>query len=272
MEIDGVDVPVAVSPLGDAIGPPAIIVPGGPCRGPEYLAEFAGLGRSHPLLVMHPRGTPASGCLSRGWWRDAEDLHAVAHALDVVGADVIAHSAGTRLALAAAARFPGLVRSLVLVTPSAVWLTGSPYDGEPIAAGRREPEVAEALRSLKQDPEPTTDAEFRALAARQAPAGYRRWTETEQAHARLGGTSLDAVRAWFYDIPPDAGARILGADLPPVLVVGGDQDLLSGVQPVRDYARALGGELAVIADCGHYPWIEQPEAFHEVVSAWLTRG
>ncbi|WP_244894808.1 alpha/beta fold hydrolase [Agreia pratensis] len=59
-------------------------------------------------------------------------------------------------------------------------------------------------------------------------------------------------------------------DAPPTLVVGGDQDLLTGVQPVRPYAAALDAELSFIADCGHYPWIEQPAAFRRMLDAWLA--
>jgi hypothetical protein len=38
--------------------------------------------------------------------------------------------------------------------------------------------------------------------------------------------------------------------MPPALVVGGDRDLLTGVQ---------------------HPWAEQPEAFREVLEEWFTR-
>ncbi len=81
--------------------------------------------------------------------------------------------------------------------------------------------------------------------------------------------SLAAARAWFADVPGDAAERIRSADLPPTLVIAGDADLLTGVQPVRDYAAVLGAELAMLDDCGHYPWVEQPEAFRSVAEAWL---
>ncbi|WP_218683114.1 alpha/beta fold hydrolase, partial [Microbacterium sp. BF1] len=37
--------------------------------------------------------------------------------------DLVAHSAGTRLALATATQFPDRVRSMALITPPATWLT-----------------------------------------------------------------------------------------------------------------------------------------------------
>lgn len=269
MHTADLDLPIAVTAIGHVDGEPTIVLPGGPCRSPEYLTDLAGLGDSYPLVVMHPRGTPASGGLSRGWWSDAEDVVALADALDLDTVDLLAHSSGTRLALATATRFPERIRSIVLVTPPGSWLSGTPYDGDSIAAGRTEAAVAEALVSMMND-DPTTEEAFRESFRRQAPAGYARWTEIEQAHAEVGEVSLASASAWFSDIPADAVARIRAAVLPPLLVIGGCQDLLTGVQPVREFAEALGGDLSFIADCGHYPWIEQPAAFRRLVENWLT--
>ena len=266
---DDLDLPFAFSCLGNASGRAVIILPGGPCRDPEYLGDFAGLGDDHSLVVLHPRGTPRSGGLSRGWWADADDVVALIDALGLDDVDLIAHSAGTRLALATAARFPHRVRSLALVTPPASWLTGTPSDVATIAVGRTEPEVIEAIAALEQD-DPRTEAEYRESFLRQAPASYARWTDSERAHAQLGAVSLAAATAWFRDIPTDAPDRIRAMHSPPTLVVGGDRDLLTGVQPVRDYAAALDAELSFIADCGHYPWMEQPEAFRRMLGDWIA--
>lgn len=269
MRVEHLDLPIAVSTIGTAEGEPTLVLPGGPCRGPEYLDDLAGIGDSHPLVVLHPRGTPASGGLSRGWWSDAADIVALIDALALADANLIAHSAGTRLALAAATRFADRVRSMVLVTPPASWLTGTTSDVESLAAARDEPEVAEALASLRSD-EPGTEEAYREIFLRQAPATYAHWTAVEQQHANTGAVGLAAASAWFTDIPSDALERILATDLPPSLVIGGEQDLLTGVRPVRDYAAALGAEASFIADCGHYPWIEQPAAFRGLVDSWLT--
>lgn len=219
---------------------------------------------------MHPRGTPRTGGLSHGWWTDADDVVAVIDGLGLAAADLIAHSAGTRLALAAAARFPNRVRSMALVTPAASWLTGSAYDGDELVADREDPAVAAAIRSLAEDAAGRSEDEFREAFLRQAPGSYAHWTNVERAHSRVGSVSLAAASAWFTGIPDDAAARILAADMPPTLVVGGDRDLLTGVRPVLDYAAALGAEAEMIADCGHYPWVEQPVAFRRVLEEWLT--
>ncbi|MDF2507853.1 MAG: alpha/beta hydrolase [Microbacterium sp.] len=269
MRVDDLALPFALSTLGGATDEPTIILPGGPCRGPEYLGDFAGLGEAHSFVVLHPRGTPLSGGLSRGWWTDAEDVVALADALELPRVNLIGHSAGTRLTLATAARFPDRVASMALVTPPATWLSGTPYDGGSLTVERTQPAVADAIRSLEHDESDTEEA-FRETFLRQAPATYAHWTAREQVHAAVGAMSLAAAEAWFTDIPDDAADRIRSTALPPTLVIGGAQDLLTGVGPVVDYAALLGAELRMIDDCGHYPWIEQPEAFRTVLDAWLT--
>lgn len=271
MSVDLESPAVAITRIGDAHGEPIIVIPGGPCRAPEYLGDLAGIGDVRPLVILHPRGTPLTGGLSRGWWTDADDVVAVIDSLGLAAADVIAHSAGTRLALATAARFPGRVRSMALLTPPASWLTGTAYDGDSLPADRDDPAVAAAISSLTEEDDSDSDEEFRTVFLRQAPASYAHWTLTEQEHAAVGSMSAAAAAAWFDGIPDDVAARILAAPLPATLVVGGDRDLLTGVRPVVDYAAAIGAEARMIEDCGHYPWVEQPAQFREAMEAWFAR-
>lgn len=269
VRVADLQLPFFVSTIGNAGGEPAIVLPGGPCRGPEYLGDFAGIGNDRPLVVLHPRGTPCSGGLSRGWWADAADVIRLADALGLESVDLVAHSAGTRLALATATQFPGRVRSMALITPPATWLTGTASDTDSLAATYAEREAVDALSAMSVD-DPATESEFRESFLRQAPASYAHWTRTEQTHATLGAVGLAAAIAWFTNIPDDAAARIRAMHPTRTLVIGGDRDLLTGAQPVRDYAATLHADLEMIPDCGHYPWIEQPTSFRERLSLWLT--
>lgn len=269
MNLDALDLPFAVTALGDGEGDPLIVLPGGPRRGPEYLGDLAGVGDIRPLVVLHPRGTPRSGGLSRGWWTDASDVILLADALGLDSVDVIAHSAGTRLALATATRFTSRVGSMALITPPASWLSGTPSDAEEVAENQATGEAREAFAAMMAD-DPSTEAEFREAFQRQAPASYAHWTAVERAHARVGAVSLASAEAWFVDIPSNAADRIRATRQPRALVVAGGRDLLTGVQPVADYASLLGASYTLIEDCGHYPWVEQPEAFRHILEQWLT--
>lgn len=271
MRLDDLQLPVALSTIGTGRGAPALVLPGGPCRDPEYLGDLAGLGDERALVVLHPLGTPRSGGVSRGWWNDADDVVAVADALGLESVDLVAHSAGTRLALATAARFPDRVASLALVTPPATWLTGTASDAAALATDRAGQEARAALAALEAA-EPRTEQEFGAVMLRSAPAGYARWTAAERAHAATSAPSLAAVAAWSAGIPDDVVDRILARRPARVLVLAGALDLLTGLQPVRDYAALLDAELALLEDCGHYPWVERPAPFRQCLSAWLTAG
>lgn len=250
--------------IGKASGISVLMIPGGPCRDVEYLEDFANIGSERPLTVIHPRGTRTTRGLSRGWWNDAEDVIAVADSLGLDTFDLIAHSAGTRLALSVSARFPSRIRSRILITPSASWLTGTPHDGPTLAALRTDSATKTAMASMN-GPGPRTEEDFQQARSLQATAGYAAWNQAQQDHSVLGGSSLAATQAWFKDIPADAPEQVLAAPIIPTRVIGGNQDLLSGVQPVRDYAKALDAELILIENCGHYPWVEQPRAFRKAV-------
>lgn len=271
MRIDSPALPVALTSLRDGEGEPLLVLPGGACRGPEYVGDLAGAGGPRPIVVLHPRGTALSGGLSHGWWTDADDVVDALDALGIDRVDLVAHSAGTRLALATAARHGDRVRSMALVTPPASWLTGSPHDGDSLPADRADPAVAAAIASLAEEEHGDTEEQFRSTFLRQAPASYAHWGSREQAHALVGAVSLAAASAWFTGIPDDVADRILAATMPPSIVIGGDRDLLTGLQPVIDYAAALGAELSLLEDCGHYPWVEQPAAFREVLDGWIAR-
>jgi len=118
--------------------------------------------------------------------------------------------------------------------------------------------------------DPATESEFGEAFRRQAPAGYARWTAVEQAHAQVGAVSLASALASSAGIPGDVADRVRAATLPPALVVAGDRDLLTGVEPVAAYARLIGAGYALVDDCGHYPWVEQPQAFRRCLDAWLS--
>lgn len=57
----------------------------------------------------------------------------------------------------------------------------------------------------------------------------------------------------------------------PVLVIAGDDDIVCNVasQSVRIYQGLRKGSLAVLNNCGHIPWIEQPALFSAACENWL---
>lgn len=57
----------------------------------------------------------------------------------------------------------------------------------------------------------------------------------------------------------------------PVLVIVGDDDIECDLktQATRIYENLQSGNMAVINNCGHCPWLEQPRILNAVIDAWL---
>ena len=56
----------------------------------------------------------------------------------------------------------------------------------------------------------------------------------------------------------------------PTLVITGEDDFITGPVCAREIAEGIAGaELVLLADCGHFLFVEQPEQFAAAVSAFL---
>jgi proline iminopeptidase len=262
-------------------GPRLVCLPGGPGRAGAYLEDLAGLTEERTVVLLDTRGTghselPAEPSTMR-FDRLADDVEALRQHLGEERLDLLGHSAGCLVAQAYAAAHPDRLRSLVLVTPSDRLQGGKRGDVADIRASRSdEPwyaEAAEAQAALADAPPVQQQALVRAT----RPFYYGRWDERTQAHAatadrqsskraELGfGAGIDEV-----DVP-DLLATLSGLDVP-VLVVGGDRDALTGVESVRTVAAAFPSATSVVLPrAGHFPWVDEPEAFRTAVSSFLRR-
>ncbi|WP_405486540.1 alpha/beta fold hydrolase [Nocardia sp. NBC_00511] len=262
---------IGVEVIGGDGGEPILVLPGGGVRSPEYLGDVRVWGVSRPLAVVYYRGTPRTGGLPGPWWDQFDDLEGVRRELGLSSVEVIAHSAGARVALAYAAS-GAPVRRMALVAPPATWLTGTESDVETLAAARAdEPLIVAALAAPPLDLR--DEAEYREWLRVTAPLGYARWDAAAERHSATGTTSFEALRAFFMAPIPDALLARIPALTLPVHVIGGAADLLSGRAPVEALAGMFtNGSVELIADCGHYPWIDQPAAYAAALSRWSAAG
>jgi pimeloyl-ACP methyl ester carboxylesterase len=54
-------------------------------------------------------------------------------------------------------------------------------------------------------------------------------------------------------------------------VVGGADDRITGVVPVIALAKLFpAGQVIMIERCGHYPWVEHPDAFRQAIDQFLN--
>ncbi len=255
-------------------GKTLVVLPGGAGRHPDYLGDLAGL-PGHRVTV-HFRGagnSPAAATTEAGsYWHQAHDLDALRAHLGLAKLDLVAHSAGTRAAIAYAAQYPDHVASMLLITPPVAYLTDTPSDVEEITAHREgDPLFDAAMAAMREGPKNPTQDTFEAWQALTAPATYAAWTEKEQAHAKVGRTLWSTVQAFLSVTPPDDLPDRLGRVTAKVRVIAGAEDATTGLAPVLAAARLFpNGEAVVIDDCGHYPWVEQPESFRRAADPFVS--
>lgn len=209
--------------------------------------------------------------------RLADDVEALRVHLGEEQLDLLAHSAGCLVAMAWAAAYPARVRSLVLVTPTDRLQGGTRADVPAIRASRSsEPWYADAAaaQSALADAPP---AQVQALVRATRPFFYGRWDERTRAHAASADTQSSkraelGFGAGLEQLDLSAVRDRLGRLDVPVLVVGGALDALTGVASVAavaaDFPRA---EQVVLERAGHFPWVDEPEAFRAAVTAFLDR-
>jgi pimeloyl-ACP methyl ester carboxylesterase len=235
-------------------GPPLVCLAGGPGADVRSLGDLAGLDRHRTLILLDARGggrseVPAdpTTCAYTEQTRDVEALY---RHLDIERADLLAHSAGTLTAQAFAVRHPERLGTLVLVTP----------------AGRTAREVDDAevteIRARRAiDP---GDAEAQAAGAQ--PGEYGTWSEeARRHHAADHPLPPPWLRQSFYS-PVEPVTAVTN----PVLVLVGADDGVAGTAPGRLVATSYpDARLSVLPRCGHWPWVDAPSEFRDVVVGFL---
>jgi len=169
-------------------GAPLVCLPGGPMRDSAYFGDLGGLSASRRLITLDLRGTGQSALpadpASYRCGRLVDDVAALQDHLGPDRMDLLGHSAGANIATRYAARYPGQVSKLALITPStrAVGLAPSSEMRREIANLRRaEPWFAEGAAAFgRLQSGSDTDEDWDAV----APFFYGRWDATAQALRR----------------------------------------------------------------------------------------
>lgn len=258
-------------------GPRLVCLPGGPGRAAAYLEDLGGLTGERTLVLLDARATgrsevPADPGTLR-FDRLADDVEALRAHLGEERLDLLGHSAGTLVAQAYAAAHPDRVRSLVLVTPVAALQGGTRSDVPAIRATREgEPWYADAVAAL-EGWESAPPAQRRELERAARPFYYGRWDARQQEHAASADRQMNPrAELGFGAEGADVaalreGLARVGA---PVLVVGAERDAATGLDAVHEVAASFGdARTAVLAGAGHFPWVDEPEAFRDAVSTFL---
>ena len=241
---------------------------------------LAVLATQRQLVFYDQRGRGASsippGAASSRIEFDAGDVPALREALGIAQWDILGHSWGGGIAMLAAAldtaKHPESVRRLVLVNAVGVtseWLPPLHDAGVARLTGAAQDALAALdVRALEQ-PDLTTHASYAQayFPAWFADQGFASNVNPPRGDSVTGACVAARLRRDGYDWRDQL--RDLRV---PTLVVHGAADILPLSEAERTSRFLTHARLEPIADAGHNPFWEAPDAFFAAVQAFLTEG
>lgn len=261
-------------------GDPLFVLHGGPGVSHRYLLpHMAELADTHRLIFYDQRGTGASDgdleITALTTEQYVEDLEALRAALGFEKIALMGHSWGAALAMLYASAHPERVERLILIAPGPMNAQGrSEVDkafGERLTPEQRQA-IDEACGQTQAERTPESIAEcYRANdqiafydPSKTSALDYT--VEENTAKNELTVRSL-LMRDLQGDQELEAKVKAISA---PTLIVQGDYDIfpLSTAEHVQGLIPS--SELVVIPEAGHFPFVEQPEAFFAAVRAFLA--
>jgi proline iminopeptidase len=275
---DSAGVPLYYRSAGS--GTPAILLSGGPGFTVDYMVPVGDfLPAGYRRIFFEQRGTGKSRppTLSPGSMTlqtVVEDLEALRLHLKQDRLLLIGHSWGGMLAMAYAAAHPDRVDRLILIGPGGPTLEFTTWVNDNIRM-RLRPEDLEAQRTWGEAPKRGVDPDKAALESIKAIApGY--FFERDKGLAFRSqlpdGTLKVQVNMLLfadmgkgYDLRPNLGKLDR-----PVLIVQGHQDPIGDKTAEDIRASIKSSVLQYINQCGHFPWLEQPEEFRRILAEFFA--
>jgi len=256
-------------------GDPVVILSGGPGFAVGYMKPVADVvARRHQAVLFHQRGTGLSAVTSYDTLTldgAVSDLEALREELKVNKLTIVGHSWGGMLAMLYAQAHPDRVERIVLIDSGG--LTTGFMDS--FSKNLQAHETAEDLDAIaywrdparkKENPRHAAVETLKAKTAsyffdRRKSSGFRNALHDDGYEPRVFG----ALAAAFARYDVREGMKTLHA---PVLIIHGRQDPL--VAGGELHAGIPGSKLVWIENAGHFPWIEQPEAFRKAIEPFLV--
>ena len=247
-------------------GKPLLVLSGGPGFDCDYLEPVAReLASSNLAILVELRGTgrsrpPEINRQTVNLKLYLADLEALRESLKLERWTVLGHSAGATLAMNYALAFPARVEALVLVNSGPVRqsLLAAMMDNvylrltpEELAAAKRTPSSFQAvLPGYFYD-----HAKAVKMAATFGPASY---------HEDVGQALAADEMAPGIDLRPALQRLSL-----PALVIAGRQDPIDPGMQYEIHLALRKSRLVILERCGHFSWLEQPEALFAAIREFL---
>jgi len=269
-------------------GPTIVLVNGGPGDDHSYLRPVAGvLATRFHCVLYDQRGTGLSH-LDRldeqtlNVDRQVDDLEALRMALGLERLALVGHSWGANLALLYGAVYPERLARAALVSmgplDEPLGAVASANLLRPLSREEREERAnlhLERKIALRQGDFETVRVAHKALMRLNVRGWFYSPEKAEQFlsfYFQMSDTSWvvnEYVNASYKRVPVwDTLARINS----PVLVIYGYQDFEPVTMAYLLQQRMSSVEMVLLNECGHIPWLEQPDLFYNELTRFLTTG
>ena len=262
---------------GEPRAPKLLVLHGGPGADHCYmLPQMLHLGEKYDLLLYDQRGGGRSKSDARvpvTWQTHVEDLGAVVTEFGLEPLSVVGYSWGAMLALLYTIeqrKNPHLVppARLALISPAPLTSEYRRQFEAEFVRRQQQPEIEKVRAELAQSGLRERDpAAYRQRAFELGVAGY--FADPRNARDltpfRVVGRVQQSV--WESLGKFDLTGDLEGIRIPSIIIHGRDDPipLASSVEA----SRALGTKLVVLDDCGHVPYVEQPQRLFAALDSFL---
>jgi proline iminopeptidase len=242
-----------------------------------YFRSLQRLEEIFTVVYLDSRGTGrsqrAKSTSQYTWDHLVSDLDALRSYLKLDAMWLMGHSEGGTQVLHYATRFPDRVKGLVLLNTTAVVDAEHEADVEARMTRRQgRPWFAEAVKALRVPA--ATDAEMAANLRTFLPLYWSDPSRIEKHRQAFEATtmSVEAARGQSASrrYPFDLRSQLRQVTAPALIVVGDDDFICSPAAARRVHLSLRASKLLMIEGAGHFPWLEQPEAFNSQVPAFLA--
>jgi proline iminopeptidase len=252
-------------------GKPVLLLSGGPGFSPDYLKPIANkLSNKYKFVLLHQRGTGKSKDAGELLFTNLiGDLEALRKELGLEKLTIAGHSYGGILSMMYARQHPERVAALALIDSGGPTLKSVPKFNanlESRFSADEKKAIAEWTGKLKDE---HAKAVFEITKAK--TAAY--FADRAKAKLLIDELTEESFRdTVFWALVPQMMALDIRDGLEkvkaPVLVLHGKQDPLESAEEV--HATFPGSKLELLDNAGHFPWLEQPEAFYRALDGFLS--
>ena len=256
-------------------GPETVVLHGGPGAHHDYLLPgFDRLAPGRTLIYYDQRGggrSPVERDVPVGWPEHVADLEALRQVWGLERLSIAGYSWGGLLALLYAITHPDRVESLALVSPAPIWRGAREQYESRLLARNSAPAVLAEKRKVQDGGLRELDpAGYRARMFEFSVAGY--FHDPAMARNltpfRITGRTQQGVWDSLGDF--DFRPQVAALSVKKALVVHGEDDPIP-IETAEELATLLRAPIRRLADCGHVPFVEAPEAFVAALDPFLPK-